>query len=539
MTLLKFFRASHINWYSLVTMLFSFSLYSMQEAKSKEVISTHVYKLVKESNTTGTRRRVIDLSGAPLADLENPNSLVVTEGTSSKKITELPRLRLLLAHNQLNDLPAQLCMVTNLEELNLRYNQFRVIDAPLILIFSLRKLNLSGNQLAQLPDELTMLLHLTALDVSFNRLRMFPEVLTHMTNLTNLDLSGNTVDRIPDAIRKLTLLKKLDLNDTGLALSSQTVRVLKTLTQLRRLSLCKNELEALPENFGTLGRLVEIYLDHNKLADLPNSLAGLFNFAIGNTLPKYDEEGLRIWRFDEEGRPINIINESILSLSHNRFSRFPPILLQFVGMQRLHLDHNFITELPDISKLECLTYLDLSSNRLRKINLLPVNDLYYLILNNNRLTSLPSLPHVLVCFEARHNLLVSLPNMLTRCVCLARLSLEDNRLGVIVNGKPKPVHSLNDIDQFKSHHRGKPFKLKLFLEKLTGPVCPEIDHKVLGLGDNPGYLSLLSRGLFTKVYTYLYPPTRGIRWSRGYSDCDPRLQVALFADNSTERKYQT
>lgn len=76
---------------------------------------------------------------------------------------------LVLAENQLTELPASIAQLSSLKQLDLRKNQLRLLDkSPLWALSRLTHLNLADNQLRKLPSGLAKLQHLVELDVSGN-----------------------------------------------------------------------------------------------------------------------------------------------------------------------------------------------------------------------------------------------------------------------------------------------------------------------------------------------------------------------------------
>ena len=75
---------------------------------------------------------------------------------------------------------------------------------------ALTELWLDHNQLTQLPKELCQLANLACLDVSENHLESLPEEIGGLVSLTDLHLSQNFVEALPEsigALAKLTILK--------------------------------------------------------------------------------------------------------------------------------------------------------------------------------------------------------------------------------------------------------------------------------------------------------------------------------------------
>lgn len=85
----------------------------------------------------------------------------------------------------------------------------------------------------------------------------------------------------------------------------------------------------------------------------------------------------------------------------------------------LDLRHNNLTYIPDLSRFNKLTYLNVSFNQLTSLPLLP-DSLKKLYCDDNQLTNLPSLPNslkILICNDNQLTYLPSLPNSLQELEC--------------------------------------------------------------------------------------------------------------------------
>lgn len=91
-------------------------------------------------------------------------------------------------------------------------NVFPLLTQPPVIgcLPALTELWLDHNQLAQLPKELCLLKNLACLDVSENHLENLPDEIGGLVSLTDLHLSQNFLESLPDgigALSKLTILK--------------------------------------------------------------------------------------------------------------------------------------------------------------------------------------------------------------------------------------------------------------------------------------------------------------------------------------------
>ncbi|XP_069694249.1 erbin [Periplaneta americana] len=147
--------------------------------------------------------------------------------------------------------------------------------------------------------------------------------------------------------------------------------------------------------------LEELYLDFNKIKDLPR--------------PLFHCHGLRI-----------------LSMSDNSIQTLPPAIASLINLQHLDLSKNELCGIPDnIKGCKHLVYVDVSVNQLEKLpegftQLLSLEELYlnntcmeYLPANFGRLTKLRIL-------ELRENNLNTLPKSIARLVNLERLDIGQN-----------------------------------------------------------------------------------------------------------------
>jgi Leucine-rich repeat (LRR) protein len=167
---------------------------------------------------------------------------------------------------------------------------------PLMALPSLKRLDLDYNPIASLPGDLSGLAALTELHLGRTRLTAIPEAaINSLPSLRRLyleelilsnaprDLSGaaDTLNRLfiggtvladTSFLAPLVRLELLDMRECGLR---AVPPALQSLEALRYLYMQHNEIESLPDWFGSLGRLERLDLTGNRLGALPASMARL------------------------------------------------------------------------------------------------------------------------------------------------------------------------------------------------------------------------------------------------------------------------
>jgi small GTP-binding protein len=173
---------------------------------------------------------------------------------------------LLLPHNQLGTLPAEIGQLKNLTVLLLSHNQLGTLPAEIGQLTNLTVLYLGGNQLISLPAEIWQLKNLTGLILGDNPLRSLPAEIGQLRNLTKLDLRRNQLSGLPAEIGKLTNLTELDIHRNQLSLLPAEIG---QLTKLTELSLSNNQFSSLPVEMGQLENLERLELGGNPLESPP------------------------------------------------------------------------------------------------------------------------------------------------------------------------------------------------------------------------------------------------------------------------------
>ena len=87
-------------------------------------------------------------------------------------------------------------MLPHLQELDLSYNDLEQLPEEIRLLTNLRRLNLFGNRVSQTAlINISRLPQLQELDLSYNGLKQLPEEIRLLTNLRRFNLYGNRLSQ--------------------------------------------------------------------------------------------------------------------------------------------------------------------------------------------------------------------------------------------------------------------------------------------------------------------------------------------------------
>ncbi|WMV15818.1 hypothetical protein MTR67_009203 [Solanum verrucosum] len=274
----------------------------------------------------------------------------------------------LLTNNLSGSLPsASGYWQTNLQLLNLGDNNIEgVIPTSISNSSNLWDLLLNDNKFSgQIPNSLGDLRHLVYLDLSNNNLS-FPRQsifasLANCRNLTSIWLANNPLNGVlPDSIGNLS--KAIEIFD----LSSCEIRGkipvgIGNLSNLNTLYLFGNDLTgSVPTTLCDLPILQGLRLDNNRLTGpLPECLYKLSSLGLFNL------------SYNHISGPIpssigNITSLRNIYLNSNRLTNIPLSLWSLKDLLVLHLSNNSLVGSipPDFSKLNAITSIDLSRNHL-------------------------------------------------------------------------------------------------------------------------------------------------------------------------------
>lgn len=135
------------------------------------------------------------LKGGAGTKAERPAPVVTAEGyydnlEAAKKAPEKV-VRLNLQGHDLKSIPSDLCLFSNLQELDLSHNSIKSIDVGFSCPTALKRLYLNHNQITALPAKLAQLTRLEVLVAHDNPIVQIDAAIGTMKGLKELWLSGN------------------------------------------------------------------------------------------------------------------------------------------------------------------------------------------------------------------------------------------------------------------------------------------------------------------------------------------------------------
>ena len=122
-------------------------------------------------------------------------------------------MELLLSHNNLKHIPANLSAFTQLQVLHMSSNYVVFIPTELFSLPSIKEIDLSKNKIEYLPEAIigTVTPTLINLNISHNKLTSFPDYFAE-SRLEYLTLSHNSFCSVPNSCTKLQTLRHLDIS---------------------------------------------------------------------------------------------------------------------------------------------------------------------------------------------------------------------------------------------------------------------------------------------------------------------------------------
>lgn len=187
----------------------------------------------------------------------------------------------------------------------------------------------------------------------------FPEEISQLTYLKKLNLSRMyNLITLPDIFGEITSLEELYLHSCKI---TQIPDSFQNLTSLRILELNKNKLESFPPFLGKLQSLEFLDLRGNLLSEVPDSIEGLKSLHT-------------------------------LYLNFNKLKRLPETIGNLTALKTLFLNFNMLITLPDsICELKSLEYLNVRDNFLTILpdKLADIISLKELVINGNNFKEVP------------------------------------------------------------------------------------------------------------------------------------------------------
>lgn len=264
----------------------------------------------------------------------------------------LPHLEsLILAHNEIEEVPKLGILCPKLKNLVLYKNQLKALDKSIGLLIHLESFNASANLLEYIPDGLELfkdMAQLKCLNLSQNNLvtlapleheqirkakksalrtsleRLMSKKDTsnqdsnnntnltpsssppkqiafqsststdndwHLISLTELDISGNQLDHLPSKLSCLSALQWLNANDNNLQ-EFLAAESLSNLTSLQRISMRNNNIPSIPSELSQCTKLIYLELRGNPIVEIPDEVRQMTQLQMLSSVPEEILPGL-------------------------------------------------------------------------------------------------------------------------------------------------------------------------------------------------------------------------------------------------------
>jgi Leucine-rich repeat (LRR) protein len=278
------------------------------------------------------------------------NSTKKTLNLNDFVVSKSKIIRLNISSSNLKELPKELFLFENLEELDISNNKFLDFEQ---LILDLKKLPnlkllvLGYSNLKKLPQNIGILNDLEGISFRGNKLTNV-DAIGDLTNLKYLSFRRNkSLKDLPVSIKNLKCLQLLNLSGSGL------VRLRDELSeceQLKSIIANASNIENITNNIGNLYNLRVLNLGSNKIKIIPTSIGSLKKL-IDLSLGSNEIESLP--------RSISKLqNLDALGLEYNRFKEFPIVILELKKLRLLKLHNNNIQKIPiEVTNLPSLSLL--------------------------------------------------------------------------------------------------------------------------------------------------------------------------------------
>lgn len=258
-----------------------------------------------------------------------------------------------LSDTKLNDLPADILKLTNLDKIDLGSNP----DINLIQTFELLKkiktlktIWITDCKLKTIPNNISELKGLEEIWLDDNELTEFPEPIKKLENLQYLRLFNNEIKNVNFDNNDLPNLTYINLCYNKFEIFPVE---LSKLNNLKRIIIWYNSINSIPSSINQFKEIEEINLEQNEISFLPMEFGEL------TTLKKLSLEKNKLK--SKALKPIwTLTNLTDLDLESNDISKLPKTIKSLKNLKRLSIGKNPIKQLPiELSELVKLEQLGL------------------------------------------------------------------------------------------------------------------------------------------------------------------------------------
>lgn len=213
------------------------------------------------------------------------------------------------SYNSIMEIPPQIRYLNQLESINLLSNQVSIIPKEFFDLINLKILRLDSNRIHTIPPEIGNLTNLELLGLADNQIAALPREIGQLVNLMNLSLGGNSLSSFPSEIGFLTSLYLLNARDNELVSIPLEISYL---VDLEVLDLARNNLRSLPPEICKLGKLQELHIGYNQLTSLP------YQFGLLKNLDTFELKGNDSFDIEYDYLPLNSFLEIFSNIYYIR-----------------------------------------------------------------------------------------------------------------------------------------------------------------------------------------------------------------------------
>jgi adenylate cyclase len=299
-----------------------------------------------------------------------------------------------------------------------------------------RRVDLQGKNLSTIPIFLyKYAARIASLDLSKNLMMEIPvDFLQMCKNLKQFWLTNNEYNGLPLSIRFIPNLEHLNIS--GNHIRDLQLARLEDLVTLRTLRAYNNRLQTLPDSFAAFKHLTILFISNNSFTKFPPVICQIASLAY------LDISFNKITAFPDE---ISNLNQLVgLFATANRLAgRLPPSFTKLEKLQELDLRQNQITDLDDLLLLPKLEIISIDYNAISFVNY-NFRNLRQLKISKNHLTQFSVAPSYTLGSLVKNNacLLTDLnlancklsslaDDLFTFATSLEHLVLDNNTLSVL------------------------------------------------------------------------------------------------------------
>jgi len=227
-------------------------------------------------------------------------------------------------------------------------------------IKTLQHFDISQNELNDLPLDICLLTQLETLNCSHNQLTDIADLFEQLKYLKEIDLSFNLFKHLPNVIYTFKSLIRLNCEHNSIRILDENLLNLK---RLKFFIFDHNQLESTDSiDFGQMKKLEYIHIAHNQLIKFPRGLHQLHH--LKNVNLSYN----RLTSVPVDLFLVNTLD--VLNLSHNLIAKLPPMPVTYKRVSMIFsidLSFNHLIKFYDYLLLIALK-IDVSNNKIRMIS---------------------------------------------------------------------------------------------------------------------------------------------------------------------------